>query len=121
MKHKLKVKYYIRYADDFVILSHNKPELINQLITIDSFLKDKLKLNLHPNKIIFKTFASGLDFLGWIHFPNYRVLRNTTKRRILHRLIRTNMPIQSLQLYLGLLKHGNTHKFLENYLMAFCG
>jgi len=65
MKHKLKVRYYIRYADDFVILSEDKNYLEKLLAKIDLFLREKLKLNLHPNKISISTLASGVDFLGW--------------------------------------------------------
>src|SRR3989344_1414599 len=75
MKHQLKAKYYIRYADDFVILSDDKQELINQLSIIQTYLETKLKLTLHPNKIFLNTFASGIDFLGWVNFPTHRVLR----------------------------------------------
>lgn len=110
MKHKLKAKYYIRYADDFVILSANKQELIEQLDGIDKFLQVKLKLKLHPNKIILKTFASGIDFLGWVNFPHHRVLRTSTRKRIKH-----NPKNETLQSYLGLLQHGNTH-IIQNML-----
>jgi len=51
VKHKLKVKYYIRYADDFVILSQNKNELINLLSYMIAKLKQDLRLEIHPNKI----------------------------------------------------------------------
>ncbi|MFH1608979.1 MAG: reverse transcriptase/maturase family protein, partial [Patescibacteria group bacterium] len=51
VKHKLKVKYYIRYADDFVALSKDKKYLEDILIEIKNFLETKLKLNLHPNKV----------------------------------------------------------------------
>jgi len=111
MKHELKVRYYIRYADDFVILSHSRPELINQRATILSFLKDKLRLDLHPDKIILKIFASGIDFLGWVNFPNRRILRTTTKKRMLKKFNENNT-----QSYLGLLKHGNTHKLCQELI-----
>jgi len=71
VKHKLKVKYYIRYADDFVFLSGDKEYLENLISTIAIFLKEKLRLNLHPNKVFIKTIYSGLDFLGWIHFSKH--------------------------------------------------
>ena len=86
VKHKLKVKYYIRYADDFVFLSQSKSELENLLPEISLFLNEKLKLNLHPNKVFIKTFSSGVDFLGWVHFPKHRVLRTTTKKKMLRKL-----------------------------------
>ena len=86
VKHKLKIKYYIRYADDFIILSENKDWLENLIFKIRDFLNSELKLELHPNKVYIKTSASGIDFLGWIQFSDHRVLRTATKRRILKRI-----------------------------------
>lgn len=112
IKHKLKVKYYIRYADDFVILSPNKQELINLLQYIVVNLNQTLKLSLHPSKVSIKTLSSGIDFLGWVHFQNHRVLRTSTKRRMFKKLADTDQQEEALQSYLGLLKHGNTHKLI---------
>ncbi|MEK7170105.1 MAG: reverse transcriptase/maturase family protein, partial [Patescibacteria group bacterium] len=78
VRHKLKVKYYMRYADDFVLLSHNRLELEQRLVQIREFLRERLKLSLHPDKVFIKTLASGVDFLGWVHFPDHRVLRTST-------------------------------------------
>ena len=109
VKHKLKAKYYIRYADDFVILSDDKNRLEKLIPPIAEFLNEKLKLQLHPNKVFIKTLASGLDFLGWVSFPDHIVLRTTTKRRIIRRI--KNMPMPAtVNSYLGLLRHGNTNK-----------
>ena len=81
VKHKLKVKHYIRYADDFVLLSDDKDWLGCQMSLIEKFLGQVLFLQLHPDKVYIKTFASGVDWLGWVHFPDHRVLRNVTARR----------------------------------------
>jgi len=109
IKHKLKIKHYIRYADDFVILSEDKQYLENIIFPIKEFLGHELKLTLHPDKIFIKTLSSGVDFLGWVNFPDYRVIRNKTKNRILKRL-KENSSLEILNSYLGLLKHGNTEK-----------
>jgi retron-type reverse transcriptase len=112
VKHKLKVKYYIRYADDFVLLLEDKQVLENLLPQIADFLEEKLKLTLHPNKVSITTFASGVDFLGWVHFPDHRVLRGVTKRRMQRALANDGFEAV-VQSYLGLLRHGNTHKLQE--------
>lgn len=109
VKHKLKARHYIRYADDFVVLSHDKSLPEELLPKIGDFLEEKLKLKIHPDKVFIKTLASGVDFLGWVHFPDHRVLRTTTKRRMFKRLNETKKQ-ESVNSYLGLLKHGNTHK-----------
>ncbi|HUC01584.1 MAG TPA: reverse transcriptase/maturase family protein [Candidatus Paceibacterota bacterium] len=108
-KHALRVKYYIRYADDFVILSSNRDWLGIILPEIDYFLQDRLKLQLHPDKVFIKTLASGIDFLGWVHFPDHRVLRTATKRRMSRRVSKDpSLPV--VNAYKGMLSHGNAHK-----------
>lgn len=110
MKHKLKAEYYIRYADDFVIFSRDKAWLEGLLPLISDFLWTRLRLTLHPHKVSITTVASGVDFLGWVHFPDHRVLRTTTRRRVFRGIERTNGKRETVQSYLGLLKHGNTQK-----------
>ena len=117
IKHSLKVKYYIRYADDFVIISKDKSWLEELLPKIGGLLSERLKLSLHPDKVYIKTLASGVDFLGWVHFPNYRILRTTTKRRMLKNLS-YNPKTESLNSYLGLLKHGNAFKLRNNLMLS---
>ena len=114
-KHNLKTKYYIRYADDFIILSSNQKELENLISIIRGFLFEKLKLELHPQKVFIKTLASGVDFLGWVNFSDHRILRATTKRRMIKKIIVSLLP-ETVQSYLGLLTHGNTHKLREKIL-----
>ena len=109
VKHKLKVKYYIRYADDFVILSRNRRWLQSILLCIKDFLRAKLRLELHPDKVSIQTVASGVDFLGLMHFPDHRVLRTATKRRMF-KAVTNNPKNGTITSYLGMLKHGNTRK-----------
>lgn len=110
VKHRLKVKFYVRYADDFVILGQSKRQLKELVFPIYLFLQEYLDLLLHPRKVSIRTLASGVDFLGWVHFPDHRVLRQTTKRRALSK-IKDNPVNEALQSYLGLAKHGNARKF----------
>jgi retron-type reverse transcriptase len=109
VKRSLKVKYYVRYADDFVFLSEEKDYLIALRPKLDKFLNERLKLFMHPHKVFLKTLASGVDFLGWVNFMNHRVLRTTTKKRMLKKIERSNEPAIRAA-YLALLKHGNTYK-----------
>lgn len=109
IKHKLKASHYIRYADDFVILSEDRRLLERHLPVIRDFFYSELKLELHPDKVFIKTLASGVDFLGWIHFPDHRVLRTSTKKRMLKKAAKTEKP-ESRHSYMGLLSHGNAYK-----------
>lgn len=68
---------------------------------------------MHPNKISISTVASGVDFLGWIHFPDHRVLRTTTKRRMFSGIAAREGKEETVQSYLGLLSHGNGWKLQQ--------
>ncbi len=109
IKHKLKAKYYIRYADDFVILSDQKYELLEMVNKIQAFLKENLALELNQNKVFIKSLFTGVDFLGWVHFPDHRILRSTTAKRMLRR-IKESQTQETISSYSALVKHGNTYK-----------
>jgi len=110
VKHALKAKHYIRYADDFVFLSQDKAKLESLIPQIADFLENKLSLLLHPRKVQIKTLASGVDFLGWVHFTDHSVLRTTTKRKMFRELEAKKDKKETAQSYLGLLSHGNARK-----------
>lgn len=116
IKYSLKQKHYIRYADDFVFFSQNKTELEKLIPTISNFLEKKLKLEIHPDKLFIKTLASGIDFLGWVHFSNHRVLRTATKRRMMNKVMMTNKE-SVFQSYIGLLSHGDGYNHQKRLLI----
>jgi retron-type reverse transcriptase len=109
VKHKLKARQYIRYADDFVFVSENCNWLEELLPRIEAFLTERLHLTLHPSKVSIETLASGVDFLGWIYFPTHAVIRTTTRRRMFRRVRERPTP-ETTESYLGLLRHGNAYK-----------
>jgi RNA-directed DNA polymerase len=113
VKHRLKATYYIRYADDFVLMGRDKAELADMLVQIRHFLSESLKLSLHPHKVSITTLTSGVDFLGWVHFPHHRVLRTVTKRRMWKNL-ESNPSKETVQSYLGMLGHGNAEKLRDH-------
>lgn len=116
VKRGLSVKCFVRYADDFIIISRDKIHLESLIPILEGFLKNHLLLQLHPHKIHIKKWTQGIDFLGYVLFPHHIVLRATTKRRILKN-IRYNYQLfldgsldaelleMSIQSYLGILKH----------------
>jgi retron-type reverse transcriptase len=131
MKHTLKTKFYIRYADDFVIFSEDEARLEDIIKPIKKFLHNELKLKLHPDKIFIQTVSSGVDFLGMVNFPDYRILRTKTKRRMLkkisnnyellqNKLVSEESFNQSLQSYLGILKHCNGYGLARKIEFVVC-
>lgn len=109
VKRILKVSRYIRYADDFVIFSKDKNWLESLIPKIKLFLIENLKLDLHPDKISIKTINSGVDFLGWVHFEKYRILRSSTRMKM-YQTIFTDTKPKIVASYFGLLNYGNTYK-----------
>jgi RNA-directed DNA polymerase len=113
-KHNLKARHYLRYADDFVFFSEDRIWLESLIPRIEVFLRDRLKLELHPKKVSIQTLSSGVDFLGWVHFFDHRVLRTSTKKRMFRALIENAKP-ERRESYIGLLSHGNSQK-LKHFL-----
>jgi len=116
IKHKIKARYYIRYADDFAIFSEDREWLKEQIRPIQDFLSSNLKLELHPDKLFLITVSSGIDFLGWVHFTDHMVLRSATKKRMFRKLKINNYKKQSLNSYLGMISHGNSFKIKKELL-----
>jgi RNA-directed DNA polymerase len=111
VKHKSRIKYYIRYTDDFLILDVDKNYSLGLIQSIDDFLKNQLKLSLHPDKISIRKHNQGIDFLGYVTLPHHRVLRTKTKRRMFKRINDKN-----IQSYLGVLGHCNGYKLTQKIL-----
>ena len=117
VKHTLKTKYYIRYADDFVFFSDMEIDLSKILQLTGVFLRETLNLELHPNKVFITAIYAGIDFLGWVHFSHHRVLRTSTKRRMLKRITELPQDHPTVVSYTGLLNYGNCYKLKEKALL----
>ena len=130
VKQKLHQKYYLRYSDDFIIISHQKSELTALIPIIQNFLKETLFLELHPKKIIIKKLSQGIDFLGSIIFLKHRLLHTSTIKRLKRRLkknyfkylnneIEASHMDQCLQSYLGILSHTNQYELAQTLKNAY--
>lgn len=123
VKHKLKAKYYLRYADDFILLANNREILLDYLEDIKSFLNERLNLSLHSDKIILRKLNWSLDFVGYVAYPYFNLPRKKTVKKIIKKLeeIKQKNPGKlnsSLQSYLGYLKHVNAGS-LSEYLRKY--
>lgn len=113
VKKQMKHKWYIRYADDFVIFGNSSEELEILLQQIRNFLANELELQIHEQTNI-KTIYSGVSFLGWKHFPHHRVLRDSTKDRAIIGLQSSDENVTKA--YMGLLRWGNTYKIKKQFM-----
>ncbi len=124
IKHTLRERYYIRYTDDFIIVADNEQHLHKLISLIQKFLNQKLKLELHPKKVIVRKLSQGIDFLGYNILPHYTLVRTKTRRRIMKnagRLIDCHVRgditksklDSSIQSYYGVLYHASARKLLS--------
>ena len=74
IKHVLKIKYYVRYVDDFVIMHEDKEQLRRWLAKIKEFLKETLGLTL-KNAVKVAPLCNGINFLGYVQHIFYRLVR----------------------------------------------
>lgn len=81
IKHTLGAKYYMRYMDDFILLSPDKEQLRRWLEDIERFLRDELKLELNPKTTILAA-KNGIDFVGYKHRATHRKVRPDSVKRI---------------------------------------
>lgn len=127
VKHILKVKYYQRYVDDFILLSEDREQLKEWRDKIGQFLQEKLALKLHPKKQILQNVKKGINFVGFIIKSEYVLIRRRTVKALKARLWRFNQEINKsirnnesltkerldkivgvINSYFGQFKHGQT-------------
>jgi len=129
LDHKIKddwgIKSYVRYMDDFIILSKSK-SLLRDLLYDIYFILKKLKLNFNKKTRI-DTINRGIDFVGYRLFASFTLLRkriyrkNTRKfkkfsRLYLHGNIEQKRIRQSIDSLLGICKHCQSFRARENIL-----
>ncbi|WP_084708765.1 RNA-directed DNA polymerase [Siansivirga zeaxanthinifaciens] len=79
VKDELKIKYYGRYVDDFIICSNDKKILKKIILVIKHKLSGDLNLELHPKKIYLQHYKKGVQFLGANLKPGRVYIGNKTK------------------------------------------
>jgi RNA-directed DNA polymerase len=115
IKENRRVKYYYRYADDIVILHSDKQTLHSLRQDIQAYLKD-LKLEIKDSHQVFPVNARGIDFVGYVFFHSYVLIRKRIKKNFARKLS-NNPDHPSKASYLGWLSHCNA-KHLTKKLLA---
>jgi len=123
IKHKLKIKFYLRYVDDFIILHENEEQLKEWKMRIDEFLRQELKIELHPDKSRIILLSQGIDFVGFRNFYYFRLLRkrniNNMKKKIeifKQGLMKDDKFLESFQGWSAYAKWANTFKLRREIL-----
>jgi retron-type reverse transcriptase len=115
---ELKQEYYIRYMDDFLILG-SKKELCDIKFKVEQFLTDKLQLKMNPKKVNIFPCGKGIDFLGYVVFKDYVLLRKKTVKRFLKKM--KYKAIEEVKIaWFAYSKHANSY-LLSKKLFCLCG
>jgi hypothetical protein len=85
IKEALRVRPYLRYVDDMVVLGNDKGWLDDLRARIKERL-DSERLRLHPRKAHVIPVQTGIDLLGYHVFPSHRLLRNDNGWRFVRKL-----------------------------------
>lgn len=123
IKRELKCKYYVRYVDDFIILSKNIKFLKIFENKIKLFLSENLNLNLNPRKTKIQKLEKGLDFLGYFIKLDHILVKNKVIKRFKERIYRINLSqsiknlsklLSFINSYYGHFGHANSFKFRKS-------
>ncbi len=119
VKHELKVKYYVRYMDDFIILSEDPAELRRLLAIIEEFLRRELRLELNPKTTILAA-KNGINFVGYIHYKDHKKIKKDAKRRLTKLLkafetgeVELEYFDRSIESRFGHMEHADTYNYIR--------
>ncbi|NIA12293.1 MAG: hypothetical protein GWP10_21915 [Nitrospiraceae bacterium] len=124
VKHDLKIRYYGRYVDDFVIVHEDKDYLKGLMPKLSEFLQSELQVTVHPKKIYLQHYSKGVKFLGTVILPNRIYIANRTIGNFYeaiekqNKIARYHKPTKgeqqafqsSMNSYLEIMKHYKTYK-----------
>lgn len=126
MKDFKKIKWYVRYMDDFIVISNDKKELWNLFIDIKEFIEDNLKLRLNPKSHLYKSIQ-GVDFAGYRIFYNHLLPRKRNIKAARRRFIKLSKKFTLNKItfrdilcrvdsFIGYLQHCNSERSLKSTL-----
>ena len=111
VKHELKVKYYLRYGDDFILIHRDLEKLHHFRARVVKFLEMELKLDLNPKNDKILKVRHGLKFLGVVLWPNGRKLNKRSICRVQSRLCHKNVSS-----YYGLVSKHHNQKNINEFI-----
>lgn len=129
IKEKLKVKYLVRYMDDFVLLLESKGQTKEYLERIRIFLREKLKLELNAKTAYFRA-KQGVNFCGFRIWKTHRLLREQSKKKMKRKLknfeklykedrVELKYIVMCINSWLGHAKHCNSYNLVRKMLESF--
>jgi len=133
VKRDLKIKYYGRYVDDFILIHRDKEYLKSLIPVLSNFLLSTCELILHPDKIYLQHFSKGVKYLGAVIKPHRVYISNRTKGNFYsaiekqNQIARDHKPsteeqesfLSSLNSYLGIMKNYRSYNLRKKILFKY--
>ncbi len=113
IKRELKEESFIRYMDDFLILGKEKREMHILKEKIKTFLTNNLKLEFNPKKADVFPLFMGIDFLGYVLYKDYVLLRKSTVKRFLKKMENNTADKGGINAWLAYAGHANSFKLTK--------
>ena len=128
------MRYYGRYADDFVIVHRDREFLKGVIPLLERFLREELGLTLHPRKRYLQHYSRGVSFLGVYIRRDALFTGRRTKEGLYRTVGRWNALAQesaldrsdleafrsSVNSYWGLMRHHNSYRLRRSSAGRFC-
>lgn len=126
VKRILKIKYYVRYMDDFILLAKTKKDCVYLKKNISNFLEQTLHLKLNE-KSKYYPHKMGVNFCGYRIFTTHLLLRNNSKKKIKNNVriwnkkyrqnkLNISQTLQSIHAWLGHSSHCNSYHLQKKML-----
>lgn len=114
-----RIKGYFRYRDDMIILSSSKEKLHNLFKEISVKISE-LNVQLKPNYQIYDIEKQGINFLGYIIYPNHikirKQIKNNFKKKISKLDFKKERDFNVLGSYYGICSHADCRNLWKKYV-----
>ncbi|MCI8568143.1 MAG: RNA-directed DNA polymerase, partial [Bacilli bacterium] len=129
VKNDLRIKYYLRYMDDFIVICKTKEEAKEYFNILKKFVEQHLDLQFNKKSKYYPS-RLGVDFCGYITYETHRRLRKRSKRNMLKKIKQWNKEYQNNTLdlkivqeswnsWLGHINHANCYNLMKRYREKF--
>ena len=108
IKRVLKVRHYVRYVDDFILIGLSRNKCLEYKSLIIDFIKDKLHLELSKSTI--QKVKRGVNFVGYRTWKNKRLIRKYSLYKF-RRAVKQGKQLSVVSL-LGHAKQTNSLKYM---------
>lgn len=131
IKRTLRVKYYVRYMDDMILILENTERAREVKDQVEKYLNQKLHLELNQDKSKIFPIKQGVNAIGYKIYPTHKKLRNRSKKKFKQIVKELNKDIAKttyltleqyqhyesrLNSWMGHAGHASSHNFIISQL-----